>query len=271
MRGSRGCSSPTASRRSRARRNGGPWQTARKTRQPGPAPPRGGPTCPEPCSRRLPPPPWRHSRPPRRRASRSRSARSTTYKRMAGLCRTLQARGSRLALEEINAEGGVLGRPLEFIFRDDQGEPGEAIKIAEELMTREGTVMLTGSILSNVGLAISSLAARRGIRLPRRRAAGRCGDVEPGQRLDLPAARLDLHAGGDAGRGRGRDGRRDLRDDRAQLRLRQGCGRGLQGGADRAQAGGRVRRRAMARRSSTSTRAPRCRRWSAPSPTRSTT
>jgi branched-chain amino acid transport system substrate-binding protein len=55
----------------------------------------------------------------------------------------------------------VLGRPLEFVFRDDQGDPGEAIKIAEELMTSEGTVMLTGTILSNVGLAISSVAAEK--------------------------------------------------------------------------------------------------------------
>ena len=55
-----------------------------------------------------------------------------------------------------------MGRPLEFIFRDDQGDPGEAIKIAEELMTSESTVMITGSILSNVGLAISSVAAEKG-------------------------------------------------------------------------------------------------------------
>jgi len=70
--------------------------------------------------------------------------------------------GIELALEEVNDEGGVLGKPLEFIFRDDQGKPGEAVKIAEELMTRDGTVMLTGTILSNIGLAISSLAAEKG-------------------------------------------------------------------------------------------------------------
>lgn len=70
--------------------------------------------------------------------------------------------GIELAVEEANAAGGVLGRPLEFVYRDDQGEPGEAVRIAEELMTRDGTAMLTGSILSNVGLAISSLAAERG-------------------------------------------------------------------------------------------------------------
>ncbi|WP_146585741.1 ABC transporter substrate-binding protein [Puniceibacterium confluentis] len=82
------------------------------------------------------------------------------YKRMAAFAEPYK-KGIELALEEINAEGGVLGRPLEFIFRDDQGDPGEAIKIAEELMTRDGAVMLTGTILSNVGLAIASLAGEK--------------------------------------------------------------------------------------------------------------
>lgn len=82
------------------------------------------------------------------------------YKRMAAFAGPYK-NGIELKLEEINAAGGVLGRPLEFIFRDDDGQPGEAVKIAEELMTRDGAVMLTGSILSNVGLAISSLAAEK--------------------------------------------------------------------------------------------------------------
>lgn len=82
------------------------------------------------------------------------------YKRMAAFAGPYK-NGIDLKLEEINAAGGVLGRPLEFIFRDDDAQPGEAVKIAEELMTRDGAVMLTGSILSNVGLAISSLAAEK--------------------------------------------------------------------------------------------------------------
>ncbi|EEB82860.1 ABC transporter substrate-binding protein [Roseobacter sp. GAI101] len=82
------------------------------------------------------------------------------YKRMAAFAEPYK-KGIELRLEEINGAGGVLGRPLEFVFRDDQGDPGEAIKIAEELMTSEGTVMLTGTILSNVGLAISSVAAEK--------------------------------------------------------------------------------------------------------------
>lgn len=82
------------------------------------------------------------------------------YKRMAAFAEPYK-KGIELSLAEINDAGGVLGKPLEFIYRDDQGKPGEAIKIAEELMTREEAVMLTGTILSNVGLAISSYAAEK--------------------------------------------------------------------------------------------------------------
>lgn len=83
------------------------------------------------------------------------------YKRMAAFAEPYQ-KGIELALKEVNANGGVLGKPLEFIYRDDQGDPAEAVKIAEELMTRDGAVMLTGSILSHVGLALSSFAAEKG-------------------------------------------------------------------------------------------------------------
>ncbi len=82
------------------------------------------------------------------------------YKRLAAFAGPYK-KGIELALEEVNGAGGVLDRPLEFIFRDDQGKPGEAVKIAEELMERDGAVMLTGTILSNIGLAISSLAAEK--------------------------------------------------------------------------------------------------------------
>lgn len=82
------------------------------------------------------------------------------YKRMAAFANPYK-NGIELGLEEINGAGGVMGKPLEFIYRDDQGKPGEAVKIAEELMTRDGAVMLTGTIFSHVGLAISSFAAEK--------------------------------------------------------------------------------------------------------------
>lgn len=69
--------------------------------------------------------------------------------------------GWQLALEEINADGGVLGRPIEVISRDDGGNPGDAITVANELVRREGVEMLMGTILSHVGLAVSDYAARR--------------------------------------------------------------------------------------------------------------
>ncbi|NND93031.1 MAG: ABC transporter substrate-binding protein [Granulosicoccus sp.] len=82
------------------------------------------------------------------------------YKRMAAFAEPYK-NGVELALSEINEAGGVIGQPLEFIYRDDQGKPGEAIKIAEELVNREEVAMITGSILSNVGLALSSFAAEK--------------------------------------------------------------------------------------------------------------
>jgi branched-chain amino acid transport system substrate-binding protein len=69
--------------------------------------------------------------------------------------------GVDLAVEEINAKGGVLGRPLEVVSRDDQGKPGEAVRYAEELFGREDVVMLTGSFFSHVGLALAGYAKQK--------------------------------------------------------------------------------------------------------------
>ena len=70
-------------------------------------------------------------------------------------------KGMELALDEINAAGGVLGRPLEIVSRDDNGSPGDAVRVAEELISREKVVMLMGTYASNVGLAVADLAKQR--------------------------------------------------------------------------------------------------------------
>jgi len=70
-------------------------------------------------------------------------------------------KGMELAQEEINAAGGVLGRPLEIVSRDDNGSPGDAVRVAEELLSREKAVMLMGTFASNVGLAVADLAKQR--------------------------------------------------------------------------------------------------------------
>jgi len=70
-------------------------------------------------------------------------------------------KGMELAVEEINANGGVLGKKLEVISRDDGANPGEAVRVAEELVTREGASMLAGTFLSNVGLAVANFAGQK--------------------------------------------------------------------------------------------------------------
>jgi len=72
-------------------------------------------------------------------------------------------KGMELALEEINRAGGVNGRKLELVSRDDGGNPGDAVRVAEELITRENVALLTGTFASNIGLAVSNLAAQRKI------------------------------------------------------------------------------------------------------------
>ena len=63
-----------------------------------------------------------------------------------------------LAVDEINAAGGVLGRPLETLHRDDGGRPEDAVRLAGELASGEHVDLLAGGFLSHVGLAIADFA-----------------------------------------------------------------------------------------------------------------
>ena len=63
-----------------------------------------------------------------------------------------------MAVEEVNAKGGVLGRKVEVVFRDDKGQPAEAVKHAQELVASEKVALISGTFLSNVGLAVSDWA-----------------------------------------------------------------------------------------------------------------
>ncbi|MGI9335114.1 MAG: ABC transporter substrate-binding protein [Gammaproteobacteria bacterium] len=69
--------------------------------------------------------------------------------------------GVDLAVEQINAGGGVLGRPIEIVSRDDQGKPGEAVKIAEELFVKDEVSLISGTLFSHVGLALTSYAGEK--------------------------------------------------------------------------------------------------------------
>ena len=70
-------------------------------------------------------------------------------------------KGMELAVEQLNAGGGVLGKKVELITRDDNGNPGDAVRMAEELLSREQVNVLTGAFLSNVGLALTDFAKQK--------------------------------------------------------------------------------------------------------------
>ncbi len=70
-------------------------------------------------------------------------------------------KGMELAIEEINAAGGVNGRKLQLFIRDDNATPGDAVRAAEELIAREQVDVLSGTFLSHVGLAVADLARQR--------------------------------------------------------------------------------------------------------------
>jgi branched-chain amino acid transport system substrate-binding protein len=71
--------------------------------------------------------------------------------------------GWQMALEEINAKGGVLGRKIEIVSRDDGATTGSATRVADELVSREGVSLLFGSFLSNVGVAMADYANQKKI------------------------------------------------------------------------------------------------------------
>ncbi|HEX2554857.1 MAG TPA: ABC transporter substrate-binding protein [Microvirga sp.] len=86
-----------------------------------------------------------------------------SYSRMAAFAVPYR-NAMQLAVDEINKAGGIKslnGRPLEVVFRDDGSAPGDAVRVAEELLTRENVSFIAGAFLSNVGLALADFANQR--------------------------------------------------------------------------------------------------------------
>jgi branched-chain amino acid transport system substrate-binding protein len=69
-------------------------------------------------------------------------------------------KGWQLAVEEINAAGGIDGRMIEVFSRDDGNDRNEAAQVAQSLISREKVDVLAGTYLSNTGLAVSAVAAK---------------------------------------------------------------------------------------------------------------
>ncbi|MCW6507206.1 ABC transporter substrate-binding protein [Lichenifustis flavocetrariae] len=70
-------------------------------------------------------------------------------------------KGWQLAVEEINAAGGINGKTLVVVSKDDAGKPAEAVTAANELVSSEGVAMLAGGFFSNIGLALADFAKQK--------------------------------------------------------------------------------------------------------------
>ncbi|HEX2517933.1 MAG TPA: ABC transporter substrate-binding protein [Castellaniella sp.] len=69
--------------------------------------------------------------------------------------------GMDLALDEINKAGGVDGKQLKLVIRDDNANTGDAVRAAEDLLASDKVDVLMGTFLSNVGLAVSDFAKHK--------------------------------------------------------------------------------------------------------------
>ncbi|HTJ78938.1 MAG TPA: ABC transporter substrate-binding protein [Rariglobus sp.] len=67
-------------------------------------------------------------------------------------------KGTVLAIEELNAAGGVLGKKIDLISEDNQSKPGESSTIVKKLITRDQVVALLGEVASSRSLEAAPIA-----------------------------------------------------------------------------------------------------------------
>jgi branched-chain amino acid transport system substrate-binding protein len=67
-------------------------------------------------------------------------------------------KGAEMAVAEINANGGVLGRKLEILSRDSKANADEAVRLSRELIIKDGVDFLVGTLTSAEAPAVSTVA-----------------------------------------------------------------------------------------------------------------
>src|SRR5215217_2396781 len=78
--------------------------------------------------------------------------------RSVGAAGEALTRGLTIAIDEVNAKGGVLGRKVELVRRDDEANPAKGVIAARELVQREKVAVLIGGLDTPVALAIVPFA-----------------------------------------------------------------------------------------------------------------
>jgi branched-chain amino acid transport system substrate-binding protein len=73
-----------------------------------------------------------------------------------------EKRGSIMAIDEANANGGVLGRQIEYVWMDTETTPQTGTRVAERMINRENVHFMVGAIQSGVANAISQVCQKYG-------------------------------------------------------------------------------------------------------------
>jgi branched-chain amino acid transport system substrate-binding protein len=73
-----------------------------------------------------------------------------------------QKRGGELAMEELNARGGVMGRKVEVLFRDDELKPATGAQRTKELIESQGVEFVVGGLAAHVQMAINEQTKKAG-------------------------------------------------------------------------------------------------------------
>jgi branched-chain amino acid transport system substrate-binding protein len=71
--------------------------------------------------------------------------------------------GFDLALDEINASGGINGRPLQYVFEDSQSDPRQAVAIAQKFVSDPRILIELGDFSSPASMAASPIYQRAGL------------------------------------------------------------------------------------------------------------
>src|SRR5437867_10184640 len=72
-------------------------------------------------------------------------------------------KGAQLAMEELNAKGGVMGRKVEVLFRDDQLQPAVGAQRTKELIENDKVQFVVGGLAAHVQMAINEQTDRKSV------------------------------------------------------------------------------------------------------------
>jgi branched-chain amino acid transport system substrate-binding protein len=71
--------------------------------------------------------------------------------------------GTQLAVEELNAAGGVLGKKIKLLTEDNQSKPGESANAVNKLIAKDGVVAILGEVASSRSLEAAPICQRDGV------------------------------------------------------------------------------------------------------------